>query len=93
MENHCIIEQCNVVCGLVLADVNDSLLQPITENILRTIPARGAMRKSLGMDGLNLEFCAMMWQYIKEGMLCVYNEILLQGGIQADQKMGILVHS
>jgi hypothetical protein len=43
-------------------------------------------------------------EWIASGILChdvaiyqrgyvVYNEILLQGGIQADQKMGILVHT
>lgn len=45
------------------------------------------------MDGLSLEFYVMMWEYIKEDVLCVYNEMLLQGGIQADQNIMILVYS
>jgi hypothetical protein len=57
-----------MVRGQVLPDVDNSRLQPITK-ILCSITGRGAKRKSLWMDGLRLEFCAMMWQYIKEGML------------------------
>jgi hypothetical protein len=40
----------------------------VQKNVLRTTE-RGAKRKSLWMDGLRLEFCAMIWQCIKEGML------------------------
>jgi len=50
VENHCVIEPRKAVCGLVLADVNESLPQPITKNVLRIITGREAKRKSLGMD-------------------------------------------
>jgi hypothetical protein len=71
VENHCVIELRNTVFGLVLADVNESLLHPITKkSVLRTINGRGAKRKSLGMDGLSLEFCAMMW-HISKRVCCL----------------------
>jgi hypothetical protein len=79
------------MCGLVLPDVNERLLRPITANELLIILGQGAKRKYPQMDGLSLEFYAMMWEYTKEDMLCVYNEILLHGGIQSEEKMGILV--
>jgi len=41
----------------------------LQKNVVCSITGRGAKRKSLWMDGLRLEFCAMMWQYIKEDML------------------------
>jgi hypothetical protein len=91
VENHCIIELRNVVRGLVLADVNERLLQPIKKKSAYHTWARSEAK--IPGDG---------WAH--SGILChdvaiyqrgyaVYNQILLQGGIQADQKMGILVHS
>jgi hypothetical protein len=92
VKNHRTIELRNVVSGLVLADVNESLLQPIRKKPSAHHTWTRNEAKIPG-DG-----------WVQPGILChdaatyqrgyaVYNQILLQGGIQADQKTRILVHS
>ena len=90
-EEQFISELDNEVNGLILPDLRECVLQPVTAKDLRVALGQGAKRKSPGFYGLSLEFYISMWEYIKEDMLCIYNEMLLRGCIQADQKTGIIV--
>ena len=92
VENHCIIELRNVVCGLVLADVDDSLLQPSAKK-KRSAYNWARSKAKIPVDGWTASGILCHDMAIYQRGYAVYNEIFLQGGIQADQKIGILVHS
>ena len=64
---------------------------PIKMEELQTAVRMGKSNKAPGGDGINTDFFKVMWNTIKSDLLCIFNEMFIEGTITDGQKKGLMV--
>jgi len=72
-------------------EAKEAMEAPIMMGELETAVRMGKSNKTPGSDGINTEFFKIMWNTIKSDLLCIINEIFVEGMITDGQKKGLML--
>jgi hypothetical protein len=72
-------------------EANDAMEAPILMGELETAVKMGKSHKAPGCDWINTDYFKIMWDATKSDLLCILNEMFIDGKITDAQKKGLLV--
>jgi len=70
----------------IQCEANQAMEAPILMGELETAVKMGRSNKAPGCDGINTDFFKIMWDTFKSDLLCILNEMLIEGKITDAQK-------
>jgi hypothetical protein len=72
-------------------EAKEAMEAPIMMGELEAAVRMGKSNKAPGCDGITTEFFKIMWNAIKSDLLCILNEMFIEGTITDGQKKGLMV--
>ena len=70
---------------------NQAMEASISMGELEAAVKRGRANKAPGCDGISTEFITIMWDTIKCDLLCIMNEMFIDGKLTEAQKKGLMI--